>query len=186
MVMPAAVLIGFALVAAATYLGLRHRGAGDETPATSDVTLGTDERPAWVAGPSVDASSAPGEAPPRAAGQQRNASEFIDLWRSHAADVAGTCGPTRVIDAGPDIWYVELPLELDIAPDGRVRRSRRFAKIRSLAPSGEQRASDVSAAASDELARCYGEAIAARVRFSAGRDDTQARVWVRIIDQTAR
>jgi hypothetical protein len=200
--LPGAIVVGFALVAAAVFFGLRGKNQDgsktqpSEVASAPDLTLPDDQEEPWIeveseaenegqggGGGSVADAAPPPARPPK---EVHDPGAFATRWLPQRAAAEKTCNPTAHLKLEPSIWYVELALELDISADGRIRRVRRFAKPRAIADSGAYAEVAIDESGEEQLVRCYAEQVAQRVRFDPATGSSQLKAWVRIISTVDR
>ena len=199
--LPGAIVVGFAMVAAAVFFGLRGSNqTGSKTQPSAvapapDLTLPEDQEEPWIeieseaedegqgGGGSVAGAAPPPARPPK---EVHDHGAFATRWLPQRAAAEKTCNPTAHLRLEPSIWYVELALELEISSDGRIGRVRRFAKPRAIADSGAYAEVSIDESAEEQLVRCYAEQVAQRVRFDPATGGGQLKAWVRIISTVDR
>ncbi len=183
LLIPVAIIVGFGMLAFAVYLGLAKRS---QQPATSAPSAGKspgDQQSVPGANNRPDRRNRSALPHRRKVKRRAIALNFRDRWRGLRDQVAMKCRPQRFLKTNQTTWFVELPLELGIAPTGKISTVRSFGKPRLVERSGTYVPLSPTAAEQQELVQCYGAAIQHSIRFGESSAPRVKRYWLRVISK---
>jgi len=170
--------LGFCIVAAAVYFGLQQRQP--QAPMRDAVATTTASRSATTASPRTP----PLLPPPVPPEEAFSYGTFTTTWRRHYKRSWTKCKTGSYFELPETIWYVEIPLELQMGTDGSVKSAERFDELRTVSSDGSHGQAELADDDRDALVACYVEYLQNNLRLAPSTDAAPFKMWVRVVDTT--